>query len=167
VSVVPLKSKFQINDRAGTASDTVSWKLAKGDLTSILDLRDPLVSTDFRLCIFDQGGGHLAFRATVPAGGTCNGRSCWKALGTRGFRYVDSSRSSDGVLKFVATTGQTAGSMKAQLKAKGDNLPPFQLPLAMPVVAELEASNGHCWKTRHDAEGLLHNDARQFRSLGE
>jgi hypothetical protein len=167
LSIAALKSKLQIDDRAGDVSDTVSWKLAKGDLTSIIDLRDPLATNDYRLCIFGSGGGRLALELDVPAGGTCAGRPCWRALGTRGFKYLDPARSSDGVLKATMTTGKSAGSMKAQLKAKGASLPPFQLPLAMPVVAELESAEGRCWKTRHDSAGLLHNDARQFRGLGD
>ena len=167
VSIVPLKSKLQIDDRQGTASDAVSWKLVRGDQTSVVELRDPLASNDFRLCVFDQGGGHLALRTDVPAGGTCRGKSCWKALGTRGFRYSDPTRTSDGVSKFVVITGSDAGSMKAQLKAKGGSLPPLHLPLTIPVVAQLESASGHCWKTRHNADGLLHDDARQFRALGD
>ena len=100
-------------------------------------------------------------------GGTCRGKSCWKALGTRGCRFNDPTRTSDGVSKFVVITGSAAGSMKAQLKAKGASLPPLHLPLTIPVVAQLESANGHCWETRHDADGLLHDDARQFRALGD
>ena len=60
VPAARLKSKLQLDDRAGAASDTVSWKLSKGDLTSILDLRDPTTTNDNRLCPFDQGGAPLA-----------------------------------------------------------------------------------------------------------
>jgi hypothetical protein len=88
-------------------------------------------------------------------------------VGTKGFKYTDTSRTSDGVVKLVMTTGSSAGSMKAQLKAKGETLPALHLPLGMPVVAELESAAGCCWKTRHEAAGLLRNDARQFRSLGD
>jgi hypothetical protein len=164
---VSLKGKLQIDDSDGELADSVSWKLTKGDLTSILDLRDPMTTTDFRFCVFDQGGAHLAIEADVPAGGTCVGRPCWKVLGAKGFKYVDPARASDGVLKLVISTSSTVGSMKAQLKAKGDNLPALPLPLAMPVVAELESAAGPCWKTRHESTWLLRNDARQFRALGD
>jgi hypothetical protein len=167
VPVVPFKAKLQLDDRPGVMGDVVAWKYAKGDLTSILEFRDPLTTNDFTLCIFDQGGSHLAFEATAPAGGTCGATPCWKALGARGFKYTNRERIPDGVMKVVLTTGAIPGTTKLQVKAKGQHLPPFRLPLAMPVVAELDSRAGRCWKSRHVAAGLLRSDARAFRALGD
>jgi hypothetical protein len=42
------------------------------------------------------GASGVTLMASVPAGGDCVGRPCWRAI-KGGFRYVDPSASHDGI----------------------------------------------------------------------
>ena len=165
--VVPLRGKLLVVDRTPDAGDLLSWKWTKGDTTTFGDFGDPLTSTDYALCIFDQGGTHLVAKATAPAGGSCGSASCWRPLAHVGFKYADKSGTPDGVLKVLLRSG-AAGVAKAQFKAKGMGIPAFALPVTPPVVAQLQARGAACWQTDHAAPpALLRNDAAQFKARDE
>src|SRR5262249_26847251 len=58
---------------------------------------DPTTADDIGLCLYL--GGHRAFRAIAPAGGTCRGKPCWRGAPGVGFRYRDQDGTPDGILK--------------------------------------------------------------------
>jgi hypothetical protein len=80
----------------------LSWKWASSATVAATDFGDPTGSTAYAVCLYDAAG--LIETATVPPGGTCGTKPCWKALGTVGFKYADKA-------------GTHAGLQKVQLKA--------------------------------------------------
>src|SRR2546428_117155 len=70
-------------------------------------LGNPLATDSYALCLYDLSGTRpaLLFRAMAPAGGTCGGRSCWRAHGSGGFSYVDPDRTPDGIARIGLHAG--------------------------------------------------------------
>jgi hypothetical protein len=161
-SVQTLASKILIKRGSTEAADQVSWRWIKGSATAPDDFGNPVATTNYDLCVFDQGGANLVLHTTAPAAAICAGAPCWKALAS-GWKYRDSDRSSDGVQKILMRAG-SAGAAKAQSRARGVNMPPFALPVAPPVIAQLQASDGACWETTHTGDGISRNDDGQFRA---
>jgi len=162
-SIQASSSKLAIYDKTPDTA-LVSWKWSKGDATSVEDLGDPLVTTDYTLCIFDQNG--LAVRATAPAGDDCGAKPCWKALGLIGFKYSDKDRTPEGVLKLLLKSGDS-GRAKARIKAKGSNIPIMALPLAPPVTAQLQAAGNACLESTHSASSILRNEDTVFKAKSD
>ena len=67
------------------------------------------------------------------------------------------------MLKLLLRAGGP-GQAKAVFKAKGDNVPTPVLPLTLPVLAQLQATNGQCWGTAHYPAGTSQNTSAQFKS---
>lgn len=82
------KSSVAIADKSGTASDQLQWKWQKGAGTVLADYSDAFSDdTRYEVCIYDGAGGtQPVFDAAIAGGGTCNGKPCWKAAGTSGFK---------------------------------------------------------------------------------
>jgi len=51
---------------------------------------------------------------------------------------------------------------KITLRGKGPNLPVSALPLALPVIVQLQATHGACWAATYSASGAGANDASRF-----
>ena len=81
----------------------------------------------------------------VPAGGLCNTAPCWEAGrgDDRSYRYSDRDAAA-GVRKLDLQPGEE-GEPKLKLIAQGSQIPPLDLPLAMPVEVQLQGTNGECW----------------------
>jgi cysteine-rich repeat protein len=156
-------TQLLIKNSAPDSRDALTWKWQRGDATLLADLGDPLNTTDYTLCIYDRSAGNpqLAWRATMPSAGTCNGRPCWKATGTTGFKYSDRELTPDGVKSLQLKTGAN-GTASILLKAKGDRLQP-SLPLAQDpsVTVQLRNGLGVCWASTLAAPATR-NDAAQF-----
>jgi len=69
-------------------------------------LGDPVAgATAYTLCIY-AGDETLAGTLRVDrAGETCGTKPCWKALGSKGWKYRDAEASSDGVNRLIARSG--------------------------------------------------------------
>jgi hypothetical protein len=85
--------------------------------------RRPLV------CVWDAFGKEMEM--DLLPGGTCAGKPCWKASGTKGFKYKDKATVPDGLTGAKLKAG-TAGKSQVQAKGKGANLPSPVLPLGGP-----------------------------------
>lgn len=116
-------------------------------------------------CLYDgNGGGLLGFdlvmESLVPAGGRCDGKSCWKALpGKRkGFLYRDRSGGNDGITKVLLKAGDN--SARVQVKGRGTRLNPPTLPLAESpsVVAQIRTSLGICISNEFAAPARVNRD---------
>jgi len=133
----------------------------------IADLGGPDGATSFELCIYDHQAGvpHLRFAFSIPAGGRCGDRPCWRRTPT-GFAYRNRTGDPDGIT-VVQLQGNDGGRGEALIKGNGPQLPPFRLPLVQgpEVVAELRSSDGRCWTTHfHDAS---RNYRGQFMAKSE
>jgi hypothetical protein len=156
-------SQLQIRNVAADAKDRLQWKWGKGAVTAKSEFGNPLVDTDYRLCIYD-GQDSLLSHATAPAGGTCNAKSpkpCWRENAS-GFRYVDRDLTPDGVQQLVLKAGP-AGKAKIQLKGRGPALQTPALPIAhLPVKVQLTNTDGVCWDATYAT--TLKNQADQFKA---
>jgi cysteine-rich repeat protein len=177
---VRTKSVLILGDRADDSRDLVAWKWRRGPDTSAAELGDPLGADDYELCVFDESGPSptILFRATAPAGGTCDGKPCWKGLGKppgdSGYKYKDREASPDGLIKLIALPGPdgkatiAAKGKGAKLVMPGENEHPV-LPVPEPVAvrAQLRAGNGTCWEATYSEAGTKRNDSAVFKSRGD
>jgi hypothetical protein len=107
-----------------SAAHTLRWKWLGGSTAVALPaFGDPVNgSTAYHLCLYDTGVGapSLAFSATVPAGGTCGTRPCWKQIRNR-FSYTNAAATPDGVRQLsLQATGTTGASI--MVAGRGSNL---------------------------------------------
>lgn len=74
-------AKLLIRDADLDSRDRLVWRWRKGN-APISSFGDPLTSTEYALCIYDSSGGSAALARfmTVPPGGSCGGRPCWRAF---------------------------------------------------------------------------------------
>jgi len=136
------KEQFQVVDKTPDSKDKLQWKWLKGAATTLTDFGTPLTSTDYALCVYDNGT--LVAKMKIQAGGTCAGKPCWKAKPT-GFTYKDKDLTPDGIQQMVLKVG-VAGKAKIQVKGARDNLPTPTTPFTMPVRVQLKNANGTCWE---------------------
>jgi hypothetical protein len=151
---VPGSSPLVLKDSAIDTKDAVSWKWSKGSDTALADFGDPTTTEGYVLCIYDAAPG-LDFAASAPAGGACkNGKPCWKASGTKGFKYGDAERTPEGVQKLTLQSGP-AGKAKIGFTGKAE---PLQMPaldgLIFPLVVQLQGTHGECWAATYAAPPL-------------
>ena len=128
------------------------------------DFGDPLATTAYSVCIFDQGGNRLVLRSDVPAGGVCGTRACWRSLGPKGFKYKDSERTPDGIDSLRLSPG-AAGKAKIKLKGRGSNLTLPALGLTTPARVQLQAGNGQCWEASYSS--AIKNTTSQFKAKSD
>src|SRR6185436_14910725 len=136
------------------SASQVSKALGSFTATAIFDPIIPPEGHFYHFTLYTFGGEqyfnelfgidiHTSGGETRSAGGSCNGRLCWRALGTRGFAYKNRKAvNAIGSLKLTAT-GRT-GSQVA-VTARGPSLFESAPPLAFPVTVQLEADTGTCW----------------------
>jgi hypothetical protein len=166
---VPFKARLLLKDNDDDAKDKLLWKWLKGERTEFGDFGDPVNTDDYTLCVYESSGGSpsVLLRATVPAGGQCAGRACWKGVGrnpagSRGYKYKDKERTPDGLEKLALKPGEDVKA-KVTAKGRGANLSlPSPLDVELPVSVQLQAANGECWAATYFAAGVQRNDARVF-----
>ncbi|MCW5891397.1 MAG: hypothetical protein KIT14_12720 [bacterium] len=160
------KAQLSIKDKPDPAKDQLQWKWLKGAATPLASFGNPVASTSYALCVFDQSGGtpSVVFRGDVPAGGTCGTKPCWAATGTKGFKFASKTGNADGVIGLTLTAG-VAGKAKIQFKAKGANLSSIMPapPLPLPLLVQLQADNGTCFEAAYSAAGLAKNVPGEFK----
>jgi hypothetical protein len=148
---------------ANDAKNVLRWKIQRGASTAIDAFADPVAGAQaIRVCLYDTSSAAQPVTSiVVPAGGTCNGKPCWRPLGSSGYRYKNRAATHDGVTDMKL---KVAGSGELQLlvKGRGSALPVPTLPLVTPVTAQL-AIAGECWQAHF--VGSLHNDAASFRAV--
>lgn len=104
---------------------TVRWNWLGGSTPiALTQFGNPVSgSSSYHLCVYDTSAGppFLVFGATVPAGGTCGTRPCWKQIRNR-FSYTNAAATPDGVKRMTlqATAGRTAASI--HVTGGGSNL---------------------------------------------
>jgi 6-phosphogluconolactonase (cycloisomerase 2 family) len=134
--------------RLATLGRLVSWRWALGAATDLADLGDPVTSTHYALCLYDESTpppASIAYRALAPAGGLRLGnRPVWKAFGS-GFTFKDDYKTPEGLFTMRLKSG-TAGKARITVKAspKSAEMPP--LPTGLPLRVQLQSSTGECWE---------------------
>ncbi len=126
------KGILKINDRTDDTKDLLLWKWIGGAATTQTEMgADPVNgTTSYAICLYDQSASvpSLSVDLQIARGGdVCGSKPCFKALGGdppsgKGWKYKDTARSADGVLKLIMRAGD-AGKSKIILKAKGAAIP--------------------------------------------
>jgi hypothetical protein len=137
--------------------DALLWKWNKGQATGTADFGDPtrlFNGTKYSVCLYDTRAGRasLVWNSIIPAARDCGNAPCWKAAGTRGFRYADRDRSVRGVQSMTLMSGGARQSkIVIQGKGEGLSLPSLPLDQDQTVVAQLKNDLGQCWEARFSA----------------
>lgn len=149
-----LKSILIVKNKSPDTKDKLVWKWLKGAETSLEDLGLPTGTTNYTLCLY---AGTISASVAIPAG------SSWKAVGTKGFKFKDTSGVPDGAQKALLKSG-AAGKAKALVKGKGVNLPDDLAPmLQLPVTAQLvNDTNNVCYGAEYVS--AIKNDSKQFKA---
>ncbi len=143
----------------------------RGEATLPGDLGDPVHGDDYALCIYEGAlaSPRLALRVVAPGGAMCPKGPCWRARGrpqgSRGYAYTSRTRLPDGIRTLTLTPG-VHGKAALAMRGSGPHLPLPTLPLAEPVLAQVQASGGACWETEYGPLDIDRNDARRFRARG-
>ncbi len=171
-SMVSRGSSIKLKDETPDMRDLLIWKWSRGEATDVVDFGDPVNGpTSFALCVYDfrdEETANLVLSATLPPGGTCSGRPCWKLLGSKGYKYSDRAMSRDGVKALKLKAG-VDGKAKILVRGKGENLTTPLLPLAQNprIVVQLTRSDDSvCWDAVYGAPALT-NRANLFREKSD
>jgi DNA-binding beta-propeller fold protein YncE len=151
--------------------DKLVWTWARGSATSVADFGDPVaVANDYVLCVYDGSAAPQPLVATLlQAGAGCGKpqdpptRSCWRPLPGKGFKYRNEGRP-DGVAAAKLLAGAEARA-KIKVKAKGETLDTPSLPLAPPVVVQLQSAAGPCWEATYSTPSI--NFSAQFKAKAD
>ncbi|HWP65316.1 MAG TPA: hypothetical protein VNO26_05330 [Candidatus Limnocylindria bacterium] len=163
-SIEPFKAKLLIRDKSKDSADKIVWKWLRGQATAAADFGNPLTTDDYAFCMWQVAGSpQLLTRVDAPAGGTCGSKACWRTTGRgtpTGYKYVDPDLTPNGGQKVVLAAG-TAGKAKAIVKAKGLSLALPELPLALPVLVQLQSPT-QCFEAYFTAAGAAQNTSEVF-----
>jgi 6-phosphogluconolactonase (cycloisomerase 2 family) len=147
------------------AAEALQWKWTRGETTTLADFGAPLAGDDYALCLYDAGiAPQPRAQMLLPADGTCGRGPCWRAKGTRGFKYGDRVRTPHGVSKAQLLAG-ASGAAKIVVKARGSNLPLPSDAFTAPVTVQLQRAGGSCWEAIFSAP--IVNDADKFKSTSD
>lgn len=146
-------------------ANKVQWKWGGGTIPDPTAFGNPLTSTDYAFCIYDDTDAtpNLVFDSgLVSAAEDCSGKPCWKPT-PLGAKYGN-KLAYNGIQGLQLGAG-VAGKAKLSVKGKGALLPLAALPLASRVTAVLRASNGNCWSADYTASTL--NSAGGFSAKSD
>jgi hypothetical protein len=133
------------------------------------DFLDPVGGApELGVCVYDASASlQPLLVGTLLAGGTCDGKPCWKQLGgSGGYRYKNRAGTPAGLtgVKLRVTRG---GALQLVVMAKGVHLPMAPLGLVTPVRVQLQVageSGTTCWESSF--ESASKNDATTFKAKG-
>lgn len=147
------QASLQLKSGTKPEQNKLKWKWQKGSQTDLAEFGDPTAATDYTVCIFEPApifspNPALVVAADAPAGGTCHGQPCWRAVPGIGFTYQDRDRTPSGIDKIDLKAGPT-GTARVQVSAKGENLSIATRGffVAIPASVQLRASDGTCWES--------------------
>jgi len=132
------------------AREAAHWRW-RSSTAGTADFGDPLQTDDYAVCIYGGPSGALWLRSRAPAGGVCGTSACWRALGSRGAKYVSPAHTPDGIASLTVRSNG-AGAADLRLNAGGASLGLPSLPsLALPVRVQLQRTGGRCWEASYSA----------------
>jgi len=155
---VPSKTRIWIHEKT-PAKNSIVWRWRHGDTTSLADFGDPRAVDAYALCLYDATPS-LLFQASVPDAGVCaNGNPCWRQVAGRFYQYRNGQATPDGLTKVQLFPG-IQGEARIIAKGRGVHLALPTLPLTLPILVQLQASNGSCWEASYSTS--LASDAQEF-----
>ena len=160
-----------IKDSVNDDRDKIVWKWLKGS-TAASAFGDPSSADGFELCLWEEDT--LIGSAGVAAGGQCDGRPCWRALGPMiaptGYKFKAKSSNADGVFQVLMKSGSGRG--KILWKGRGSKLSlPGSASAAQYVdgaaltVQALRDDRGACWESEFDAGAFKVNAVDRLKAV--
>lgn len=151
----PNSAPLKVKGSSDAARRSLDWRWATREIGSA-EFGDPTTSDDYALCLYKDGavGSALIASLRMPKGTDCAAGTCWKRA-ARGF--VFSERTEDRLVSasFSATSADQA---RIKVKAKGGGIETPQLPVALPLVVQLQAGDGRCWSAEYGEGDVSAND---------
>ena len=159
------KGLLWLRDSGDDARHRVRWKWLSGAATVTGEFGDPSNGDAYALCIYD-GASSLVRALSIPAGGTCGTRPCWRQTST-GFRYRNRDLTPDGVSSLRLRAGGD-GRARIVLQGMGGRLAVPDLgQLGSSVVVQLrKSSGGACWGALYSPP-FTRSDAAEFRDKAD
>ena len=171
------KSSIEIIDRERIGGLKFKWRWRRGADTDVAEFGDPLMTTSYQLCVYDQD--KLLTGATAPAGGFCSvthPKPCWRRRGSNGFRYRDVPQSilPSGISNLDLKAGRD-GKAEVKLRATGGL---FEFPsngglglpdlaaIQQPLRIQVQNSAGLCFETVFSGQPTR-QDANRFENLAD
>ena len=161
---IPTKSRaslLQLKISAAAKKNALTWNWKKGAATSLADFGDPLTTTTYGLCVYDEIDGNpiLLMDVVAPAG------SGWAKTAT-GFKYTNKTPTGNE-LQRVTLHAAGAGRAQITMSGKGAGLPMPILPLMQTpkVIVQLQNSAGVCWGA--DYSTATTNSSTQFKAKSD
>ena len=151
---------------AANAADKLTWNWWRGSATQKQEFGNPLSTTNFNLCVYDERAGtpQLVMSEHVAAGAICGTRACWKETATS-FKYADSKRQNGPISSLLLKAG-TDGKAKITMKGKGTQLGMPVLPLHEQNTVTVQLSNGAaCWEAHYG--NSKRNDMFEFSAAAD
>ena len=149
------KSKLQLKNSSLDSKDKLVWKWSKGGATTTAAMGDPLATTEYALCMWDEEGGVpvLVMENHVLPG---NG---WKGSAS-GFQYKDRVGAPNGVGKVKMKAGPD-GKAKFLIKAQGASMAIAPMPLSLDdkLTVQFVNNSGGCWQSDFGAPASRNNTA--------
>lgn len=161
-------TKLWIRDATWNKKDRIVWNW-RGMGTGIEDFGDPMTEDSLALCLYDRSRGvpeALTLAADAPAGGSCKGGDCWQSFGQKILRYRDPYSSPDGLFQILLYGGLQKYTI-ISVHGRGKNLDLPDLPLAVPILAQLQSSNNNCWEADFPRSLVTFSSKRRFVGRGE
>jgi cysteine-rich repeat protein len=131
--LVPGAGLLDLKSASADAADRLTWRWRLGAATPLAAFGDPLSTTDYALCVYDDDD--LLIRLRAPGG------AAWRRSGTRGVRYAD------GTARMALLAGED-GKASIAVKGRGPGLAMPALGVDGTVRVQLESSDGACWTSR-------------------
>jgi cysteine-rich repeat protein len=152
------KSDFRVVYGATPRTNVLKWRWMRGDALDVSEIGDPTISAGYNLCFYPNvpGDGGLGAEVLLGPG------SSWSPLGSKGFRYRDST-ASNGIAELRVGTGPALRT-RLRLSGKGAEIPAGLLPASSFTVQLIDIEAGGCWSssfaTGATGQKVFHGRAR-------
>jgi predicted outer membrane repeat protein len=168
---------LQVKVSATAAKDRFTLKhLRAADSLAQADFGDPVAGGNaYQLCIYEGTAGTpvLFGSMLVPGGGSCGGKPCWKAIGSKGYVYKDKAATQGGIRQIVLRAGDpgkgavlVAGG-GASLALPGPNaagIPYLDMDPGVTIQIH-ESSTGNCWESSVGSADVQANTEALFKAV--
>jgi hypothetical protein len=144
----------------------LQWRWRGGEATTGADLGAPLGASDYAFCVYAGATPRIVLATKIPGADSCGEKSCWRAgrLGDR-LAYLDDTGRHEGITD-LRVKARGAGRSELAVRAEGPSLGLPPLPLAAPLLLQLNVRPGGCFEAAFEAAGTSRADGTSLRARG-
>jgi len=163
------KGRLKVVNEADDGVDALKFVWTGGEETAPIEFGNPFTTTSQSMCVWggaEESTMEKLFEATLPPGGQCAGKPCWKSMNA-GYRFKDKSMSHRGVGK-LSIKGGPQSKARLSLQGKGPDLDLPAMPLVPPDgVARVQIRNEDaCWEANFSTS-IKKNDGSKFSASSD